>query len=476
MMIDLALKQTFERAPLQPKRRHVVPLDLLGWGLWCADIILINLIATLLGIDHHIMLVTLLLFPSLASLSGAYDPDSLFSMRRSIPRLARTWAASVLFTFSFQILLNSQIPIVPSRAIAWVFATLLSVIGARGAMTGFICRLRRSGRLNQRVAIYGATALGVNLRDHIDSRTSLTLDVVGFYDERSAARLKDQLAGLPYRGGLDALTADIRAGGVDQVIIALPWSEEIYVRKVISRLTLTPVRIRLLPDAALLAYPERPMVMLGGLPMMTLFERPISGLDAITKRIEDISLAVLLTFLATPILLITAIAIKLDSRGPIFFRQPREGFNNQQFRIWKFRSMYVGDGQTMAVRQATRNDPRITRVGRFIRATSIDELPQLFNVLSGEMSVVGPRPHAPSTRAGEKYFPDVIQTYAARHKVKPGITGWAQAHGWRGETDTEEKLVNRVNHDLYYIEHWSVWLDIYIILRTFFVLVGNRVY
>ena len=475
-MNDLAINLTRHVAINEVRRCGQVPLELLGWLLWSVDIGVIALVAAGLKIDHRITVVTLLLYPSFAALSGAYDTDSLFSMRGTLPRILRSWGASVLFTLSFQIVLNSQIPIVPMHVTEWLFITVFALVAMRSITTHALAQLRAAGFFNQRLAIYGATIAGADLYRHIVAHPSLTLDIVGVYDERRTARLHDEARGLPVRGDIDQLVHDIREGQIDQVIIALPWSEDIYVRNIINRLTLTPVRIRLMPDFGLSANPQQRMVMLGDIPMMTLFERPISGIDAVVKRIEDLALVIPLAVLAAPILLVTAFAIKLDSPGPIFFRQPREGFNNQRFRIWKFRSMHTDVGTTTAVQQATRADPRITRVGRFIRATSIDELPQLINVLAGEMSIVGPRPHAPSTRAGGVMFPNIINTYAARHKVKPGITGWAQVCGWRGETDTEDKLINRVNHDLYYIEHWSVWLDVYIMLRTAFVLVGNNVY
>ena len=175
-----------------------------------------------------------------------------------------------------------------------------------------------------------------------------------------------------------------------------------------------------------------------------------------------------------PIMLGAAMAIKLDSPGPIFFRQDREGFNNRRFAIWKFRSMQVDQLEYDAIHQAARHDPRITRIGRILRATSIDELPQLINVVRGDMSIVGPRPHAPSTRAGRRLFGEIVGTYAARHNVKPGLTGWAQVNGWRGETDTEDKLIRRLEHDLHYIEHWSVPFDLYVLLRTIWAVMAQR--
>ena len=192
------------------------------------------------------------------------------------------------------------------------------------------------------------------------------------------------------------------------------------------------------------------------------------------KRAFDLLGASLALLVLSPLMLAIALAIKLDSSGPVFFRQPREGFNNKSFRVFKFRTMYNNLGEVDNIQQASRKDPRVTRVGAILRRTSLDELPQLFNVLAGDMSLVGPRPHAASTRAGGKLFSEVVTSYAARHKVKPGITGWAQVCGWRGETDTEDKLIKRFEHDLYYIENWSLLFDFYILLRTAAALVVPR--
>ena len=267
--------------------------------------------------------------------------------------------------------------------------------------------------------------------------------------------------------GSAAKAASTAAQGlIDQVVVALPWAAERRLQDVMARLVLTPVKVRLAPDLVSFTFARRPVVILGDVPVMTLFDRPISGLSSIIKAIEDKLLTALILVAASPIMALAALAVRLDSPGPILFRQPREGFNNRSFHCFKFRTMYDERLEYRNITQASRDDPRITRVGRFLRRTSIDELPQLFNVLMGDMSLVGPRPHAASTRAGGRLFSDVVQSYAARHKVKPGITGWAQVCGWRGETDTEEKLIKRFEHDLYYIENWSIWLDLYILVRT----------
>lgn len=182
----------------------------------------------------------------------------------------------------------------------------------------------------------------------------------------------------------------------------------------------------------------------------------------------------LLLLMFAPLMLLIAAAIKLDSRGPVFFRQTRYGFNNNLIKVWKFRTMYHHMTDAAASVLTQRDDPRVTRVGHFLRRTSLDELPQLLNVVSGEMSLVGPRPHALQAKAGELLYQDVMHHYAARHRVKPGLTGWAQVHGWRGETDTPEKLTRRVEHDLYYIDHWSLLLDLQILLRTARVVLGDK--
>jgi len=189
---------------------------------------------------------------------------------------------------------------------------------------------------------------------------------------------------------------------------------------------------------------------------------------------EDRIIGALLLVLLSPVMALTAIAIRLNSKGPVFFRQKRYGFNNELIEVYKFRSMYVDRQDTTASKLVTRDDPRVTRVGRFIRRTSLDELPQLINVVRGQMSLVGPRPHATGAKADRDLYENVAQGYFARHRVKPGVTGWAQINGWRGETDTHEKLLRRVEHDLYYIDNWSMLFDLYIIAMTPFSLVTGK--
>ncbi len=419
----------------------------------------------------RIVFVAAVAFAVLAETVGSYDVEAQFSLRKAWQRVTTAWVTTALFLLTLGFLLKTSDEVSRGWAGGWFVAGGAMLLTTRLAMTIWVRRLKLRGTFNQRVAIFGAGPQGARLADYILTSDKLTITIAGFFDDRQDGRVPQCVNGISVLGNLAALVDTIRDGKIDQVIVALPWSAEARLQQVVSRLALTPVRIRLAPDLASFVFARRPVVLLGDLPVMTLFERPISGLDAWIKMAEDRVLATLaLAVFAIPMLLVT-IAIRLDSPGPIFFRQPREGFNNRPFRVYKFRSMYHNRAQHTEITQASRRDPRITRVGAVLRKTSLDELPQLFNVMSGEMSLVGPRPHAPSTRAGGRLFSDVLASYAARHKVKPGITGWAQVCGWRGETDTEEKLVKRFEHDLYYIENWSIWLDFYVLARTVVALV-----
>ncbi|HEU4968152.1 undecaprenyl-phosphate glucose phosphotransferase [Sphingomonas sp.] len=419
-------------------------------------------------------LIACLFYAALAEVTGCYDIDTRFSVRTGWARVMTAWLSTGMFLMTLGFLLKVSEDFSRGWAITWFAMGGGVLLAIRAGGTAWMRRLKKRGVFNHRVAIFGAGSQGDRLAKYILGNDKLTIDLVGFFDDRLPERLPDREVLLPLYGNLGDLIARIREGLVDQVIVALPWSAEKRLQEVVAELAITPVRIRLAPDLATFAFSQRPVVLLGDLPVMTLFERPISGFDQIIKRIEDIAVGTLATVLFSPLFLLVAIAIKLDSPGPVFFRQEREGFNNRRFRIWKFRSMRSERCEPDGITQARKDDDRITRVGRILRRTSIDELPQLFNVLAGEMSLVGPRPHAPSTKAGDRLFSDVVSHYAARHKVKPGMTGWAQVHGWRGETDTEEKLLKRLEHDLYYIENWSVLLDLYVLGRTAITLIFQK--
>jgi Undecaprenyl-phosphate glucose phosphotransferase len=404
-----------------------------------------------------------LLYLTIASVNGAYDVQTVFVRHQRLKLLVQTWGITGLVLVALGFVLKASTQISREWALLWFSSTAVALWGVRVAVFRLLNRSRGRGVFDVRTAVFGGGKQAAKLLEYLAAHPELTIRVVGRYDDRSSARK----VGLPPRlGGLSALLGAIRRGEVDQVIVSLPWSSEERVQEVVQQLALTPVRIRLAPDHVRYAYIDKPYALLGTLPVVTLFDRPISGLDQSIKLLEDQILGWSLLLLLAPLFAAVAIAIRLDSPGPIFFRQLREGFNDQQFRVWKFRSMYADKCDQGEIRQAVESDGRVTRVGAFLRRTSLDEIPQLFNVVGGEMSLVGPRPHAPSTKAGKRLFRDVVSTYAARHRVKPGITGWAQVNGWRGPTDTDEKLVKRLEHDLHYIENWSLGFDFKILLRT----------
>jgi exopolysaccharide biosynthesis polyprenyl glycosylphosphotransferase len=243
----------------------------------------------------------------------------------------------------------------------------------------------------------------------------------------------------------------------------------------LKKLWVLPVDIRLAAHSAKLRFRPRSYSYIGNVPVIDVADRPIADWDVVTKWLFDKIVGTAMLIALAPAMAATALAIRLDSRGPVLFRQKRYGFNNDLIEIYKFRSMRVEDTDATAAKLVTKGDPRVTRVGRFIRKTSLDELPQLFNVVfKGNLSLVGPRPHAVNAKAEERRYDEAVDGYFARHRVKPGLTGWAQINGWRGETDTHEKIQNRVEHDLYYIENWSVLLDLYILVRTPFALLNTE--
>lgn len=400
------------------------------------------------------------------SMVGGYDSPVYFRLRSSLKAGLLGWAIAISFLlvagFAF------KVSDVFSRLWVgnWLFNAAILILFFRSSIWAVARKLRENKTFNSRAVIVGAGSQGQELNKYIDNNEFLTISVIGFADDRSD-RVPKHVDGIPVIGGMDALVKLIRAGMVDQVLVSLPWSAKERLRQIVDCLAENPIKIRLAPDLAGFEYLNREFTSLGGLPVMNLFDRPLSGFDSMLKTLEDYIIGTMAFIVALPVMLIVAIAIKLDSKGPVFFTQDREGFNNNTFKVWKFRSMNVADGDEIT--QVSVGDKRITRVGAFLRKTSLDELPQLLNVLTGDMSLVGPRPHAPSTKAGGIRFKEAVARYAARHRVKPGITGWAQVNGWRGETDTIEKLEQRLHHDLYYIDHWSLGLDIQILTKTVFV-------
>jgi putative colanic acid biosysnthesis UDP-glucose lipid carrier transferase len=331
--------------------------------------------------------------------------------------------------------------------------------------------LQRSGAKPSRkkVVIAGATELGLKLGDRITSAPWLDTEVVGFFDDRTPSRLPARCAAR-LLGKLSNLSDYVARNGVDTVYITLPMTRHRRVRELLQSLGDSTASIYFVPDLTVCDLVQPRFDLVNGVPVVAVCESPFYGGRGIAKRLSDIAFAALLLALLSPVMIGVAVAIRATSKGPIIFRQKRYGLDGKEIIVYKFRSMSVTEDGEQTYTQVTRNDNRVTPVGAFIRATSLDELPQLFNVLEGTMSVVGPRPHA--VAVNEQYR-RLIPGYMVRHKVKPGITGWAQVNGFRGGDDIGS-MRQRIEFDLEYLQHWSLTLDLMIILRTALVVWNDR--
>jgi len=345
---------------------------------------------------------------------------------------------------------------------SWYLLTLSSFIIWRIAFRLTKRNLYKQGVNLRHVAIIGLNPVGRTLLKEIEKYPELGLKFVGFYDDRDSERLKGDLSQL--KGNVNDALKLAQSGALDSVYICIPLIAETRIARIIHKLSDSTVNVFMVPDFLLSTLMHGNIGSLGNLDTISVFEEPLSGSKELYKRSFDILFSAMILVLISPILLAIAIAIKTTSKGPILFKQNRYGLDGKQIGVHKFRSMMVMEN-TDKVTQATKNDTRITKVGAFLRKTSLDELPQFYDVLIGKMSVVGPRPHAV---AHNEEYRKLVDYYMLRHKVKPGITGWAQINGWRGETDTIEKMEKRIEYDLQYIRNWSLWWDIKIVFMTVF--------
>ncbi len=315
------------------------------------------------------------------------------------------------------------------------------------------------------VAFLGNSEMAAKMFTQLRRTRHSQLRVIGFFDDRYN-RPGPLTSLLPCLGPIDSLVSFIQDAELSEVYMALPWSAGPRISELIDRLRFLPLTVRLIPDHVPPALPGQGEGQLHGVVMPTLMIPPFSSSGAFLKRAVDVCAAALLMVPLVPLFIVVAICIRLDSRGPVFFRQVRSGQFGRPFRIFKFRSLHVAQADTAAETLVTAGDRRVTRVGQILRKYSIDELPQVLNVLIGQMSLVGPRPHAPRAKADGRIYAEVIPEYMLRYRVKPGMTGWAQVNGWRGNTDTEEQLRKRVEYDFQYIGKWSFRRDIEIMVRT----------
>ncbi len=344
-------------------------------------------------------------------------------------------------------------------------AALLSVLW-RHVLSALVPRLIRRGMLSLRVVVAGGGNEARTTLAQLNRLRRQGVQVLGLFDDREPARSPPVQEGVAKLGRIADMPAYLQHTPFDLAIVTMPPSAEARIADILAQLWAMPVDIRLAPVRSTLIYRPQTYRWLGEVALLDLFERPLRARDAALKRSFDLCLAALILMLIAPALGLIALAIRLDSPGPVFFRQARDGYASRPFKVWKFRTLHHDRSDHGAVVPVTAGDARVTRVGRFLRRSSLDELPQLFNVIEGSMSLVGPRPHAVGARNRDMEFSAVVRSYAARHRVKPGITGLAQVQGLRGPVQTPEQIRRRVALDLEYIDRWSLWLDLRLLVLT----------
>jgi putative colanic acid biosynthesis UDP-glucose lipid carrier transferase len=367
------------------------------------------------------------------------------------------WASQTLNAFDPRVLL------------AWTFATPAALFAAHRLLPVLWPRLLAAEGLQKTAVIAGANDLGRKLAARIRENPLLGVRCVGFFDDRDAGRLGG-IAPQQNLGSLSQLADHVRVNAIDVIYIALPMASQPRILKLLEDLRDTTASIYFVPDIFVFELIQARVGSIGGLPVVAVCESPFRGVNGVVKRLSDLLFACLILLLISPLMIAIAIGVKLSSPGPILFKQRRYGLDGKRIVVYKFRSMTVAEDGDV-VRQATRNDARVTRFGAFLRKTSLDELPQFINVLQGRMSVVGPRPHAV---AHNEMYRKLVRGYMIRHKVRPGITGLAQVNGWRGETETVDKMKGRIEYDLAYLRNWSLLLDVQIILKTIVVVLQKQ--
>src|SRR5471032_2849558 len=407
--------------------------------------------------------------------SDIYEVQVFRGQLRQMTRMISSWAFVFLLFIgaSFFAKLGGEV----SRLwlSAFFFVGLAALVIERLCLRAMVRGWARDGRLDRRTIVVGSDHSGEKLIEALNAQDDSDIDILGVFDDRNDSRALDTCAGSAKLGKVDDIIEFARRTRVDLVLFSLPISAETRILEMLKKLWVLPVDIRLSAHTNKLRFRPRAYSYLGKVPTLDVFEAPITDWDLVMKWLFDRIVGAIILLLAAPLMALVALAVRLDSPGPVLFRQKRFGFNNERIDVFKFRSLYHHQADPLASKVVTKNDPRVTRVGRFIRKTSLDELPQLFNVVfKNNLSLVGPRPHALQGKLQSRLFDEAVDGYFARHRVKPGITGWAQINGWRGEVDSEEKIQKRVEFDLYYIENWSVLFDLFILLKTPLALMTNN--
>jgi putative colanic acid biosynthesis UDP-glucose lipid carrier transferase len=404
---------------------------------------------------HHIALAVftfLLLYPGLLRIS-----ESRWRMAVKAVLAWCVFCVTVLvFAYATRFLAYFDLRVIMIWQISTLVALPLAHELARQALVRVVAGSTRSA------VIVGANETGMGLARHFNTDRYVGVVFKGFFDDRVRERINEFLGETPMLGDVSQLADYVRANRIDQIYIALPMASQPRIIALLDGLKDTTASIYFAPDLFVTELIQARVEQIGQMPVVAVCETPFTGVNGVVKRLSDVILSILILIGISPVLLACAIAVRLSSPGPIIFKQRRYGLDGKEVLVYKFRSMTTTDNGAI-VKQATKNDARITKVGAFLRRTSLDELPQFINVLQGRMSIVGPRPHAV---AHNEQYRKLIKGYMVRHKVRPGITGWAQVNGARGETDTLEKMEQRIRLDLYYLRNWSLGLDLRIILRT----------
>lgn len=399
-----------------------------------------------------------LIAANLLHFANLYSIAGLRRRADHLRRLAGAWTLTVLALVATVYFTRSADEVSRGWVLSWALLGFAGLVAVRIVGWRWLRSWLRQERFMLKVAVIGEGAAAERLARRLEMDGNGDSRVVGVFRPAGPnGRPREDSAAAP---DIDDLLRIVRRERVDEIAISLPCPHGDELSAALARLRAVPISVKLCADLSMAAGDEGVGRLL---PSVAVFERPLAGWPILVKRCMDVGISGFLLLFLAPLMALVALLIKLDSPGPVLFRQQRFGFNQNPFFVYKFRTMYTAAAFELGVPQARRNDPRVTRIGRFLRRSSLDELPQLFNVLAGTMSLVGPRPHA---IIHDEHYAKLIDGYLGRHRVRPGITGWAQVNGCRGETDTIEKMARRVEHDLFYIDHWSPFFDLCILART----------
>ncbi|HEJ7991927.1 MAG: undecaprenyl-phosphate glucose phosphotransferase [Serratia liquefaciens] len=406
-----------------------------------------------------VVLVSIVIFQMVGGMTDFYRSWRGVRVALEIQLIIKNWSLSVFLTVGFVAFIdefNNDLTLYGK----WYLLACCGLITSRSIIRFLLGYMRKMGFNTRNVAIMGSLPIGIKLAETLNDAHWMGFKVLGIYDNCNSPINTD----IKKCGDLKKIIEDAKDGRIDRIYIAMPMEQERIIKETVAELSDTTCSVMLIPDMFTFNILQSRSEEINGVSVVSLFDTPINGVNSIIKRAEDIILSLAILVFISPVLFLIAMFVKFTSPGPIIFKQLRYGMDGKSIQVWKFRSMSVMENGDEVV-QAKKGDVRITSVGGFLRRTSLDELPQFINVLMGDMSIVGPRPHAV---AHNEQYRKLIKGYMLRHKVKPGITGWAQINGWRGETDTLDKMQSRVEYDLDYIRNWSVWFDIRIIFLTVF--------